>query len=112
MSSLKKLFGGAAHRFHQNEMANNQMTDNTTATTTCERLVGLGYVRPEEGFGKSKAAIRRALEIDEALADAHVTMGAMLLHHECDFPTAEQEFKRALALDPRHAQAHHWYSHY
>jgi len=66
-------------------------------------------LRPREGVPKAKAAALKALEIDESLAEAHATLGAIKLFYEWDWMGAEQELKRAIALNPGYATAHHWY---
>jgi len=59
----------------------------------------------------ARAAATRALDIDERLADAHVSMGYVLTL-EWDWAAAAGEYKRALALNPGSATAHHWYGTY
>jgi TolB-like protein/Tfp pilus assembly protein PilF len=55
-----------------------------------------------------RAAAEKALAIEPNLADAHsVLAGAHWNNWEWD--AAESEFKRALELDPRSVDAHHWY---
>ncbi len=66
----------------------------------------------EEMFPKVKQAAQRALQLDEELADAHATLALYLMHYEMNFPAAEREFRRALALAPANAQVHHDYAHY
>jgi tetratricopeptide (TPR) repeat protein len=61
---------------------------------------------------KAKAAALRALELDDALAEAHTTLGRVLASYDWDWPGAEKEFKRAIELNPRYAIAHQWYSGY
>ncbi|MBK9065253.1 MAG: protein kinase [Acidobacteria bacterium] len=73
----------------------------------------LGYTgrRPTpEAFERSKAAARKALELDPDLADAH----AVLAHATFltgDAKEAERGFKRAIELDANNVSALHWYSH-
>jgi TolB-like protein/DNA-binding winged helix-turn-helix (wHTH) protein/Tfp pilus assembly protein PilF len=67
---------------------------------------------PREGFPKAKAAAAQALEIDDALAEAHTSLAFVLYQFEYDFADAEREFKRAIELNPNYATAHHWYSDY
>lgn len=57
-----------------------------------------------EFYGKSKAAALRAIELDEAEAQAHASLGFVLFAHEWDWAGAERELRRALVLDPN---AHH-----
>ena len=70
------------------------------------------YVRPDEVIDAGRAAARKALELDDSLAEAHVSSGAIRLLFDWDWPGAEQEFRRALALNPSLADAHGWYAHY
>ena len=58
--------------------------------------------RPEfQGFWeKSKAEARKALALDETVAQAHASLGFILLRHDKDFVEAEREVRRALELEP------------
>ncbi len=53
---------------------------------------------------------RRALELDPALALAHLDRAQRLFRYEYDWRAAEGEFRRALELDPRLAAAHYRYA--
>jgi predicted Zn-dependent protease len=61
---------------------------------------------------KAKAAAQRALELDETLADAHVTLARVLLFYDWDWPAAEEHLKRATELSPNSAAAHLLYGSY
>jgi serine/threonine protein kinase/predicted Zn-dependent protease len=67
------------------------------------------YLRPREAMPKAKAAAQRALELDSDLAEAHFIMGVIEGSYEFDWRRAEEEFKRALDLNPNNALAHLWY---
>jgi len=67
---------------------------------------------PEEQYSKAKAMARTALQIDDGLAEAHNAMAMSLFCYDWDWPGAEKEFQRALALNPNYAQAHQWYGHF
>jgi len=71
------------------------------------RFVGLPS---EEAYPKSKAAALRALELDDSLAEAHVALGAVKGSFEWDWLGAEEEFKRAIELNPDSVGAHRSYS--
>jgi TolB-like protein/DNA-binding winged helix-turn-helix (wHTH) protein/Tfp pilus assembly protein PilF len=68
-----------------------------------------GYVRPSEVIQKSKAAARKAVELDETLADGHCYVGAAAAYVDWDWATAETELKRAIELNPSHVEAHATY---
>ncbi len=63
---------------------------------------------PQESFPEAKAAAKKAIELDETLAEAHTSL-AQALYFEWDFADAEKEFQRAIRLNPNYATAHHWY---
>ena len=64
---------------------------------------------PGDTFPRAKAAAQRAIEVDESLAEAHVTLAVVGTFFEANRETAEREFRRALALKPNYAVAHQWY---
>jgi tetratricopeptide (TPR) repeat protein len=67
---------------------------------------------PRDSYSKAKVAVLKALELDPTLAPAHATLADMKSAYEWDWVGAEAEFKRALALNPGYATAHHWYAQY
>src|SRR6185503_9936539 len=56
-----------------------------------------------------RAAAKKALEIDNALAEAHATLGRISMFYDWDWIRAENEFREAIELKPNYATAHHWY---
>ena len=71
-----------------------------------------GYMPPQEALAGMRAAVTRALAIDNDLADAHAARALLLAVHEWRLADAEPAFRRALALDPGDATAHSWYAQY
>lgn len=67
---------------------------------------------PREAMTKAKAAAERAVELDPALAEAHVSLGIVASKFDWDWPAAEREFQTALRLNPNSAAAHLWYGLY
>ena len=67
-------------------------------------------VPPIDVLPKARAALVRALELDETLAEAHAANGYIRAYYEWDWRAAEQEFKRALELQPSYADAYFSYS--
>ncbi|HEV8129350.1 MAG TPA: protein kinase [Candidatus Eisenbacteria bacterium] len=73
-------------------------------------LATYDYLPPMEAFPRAEAAVARALELDDHLAETFVSLGALRTAAQWDWPGAEAAFRRALALDPNHASARHWYA--
>lgn len=70
---------------------------------------GYGAATPEESFPKAKEAAKKALEIDDTLAEAHAALGYALFNYDWNFEESEKHMKRALDLNPNYAVAHNWY---
>lgn len=76
----------------------------------CYPLLSLyGALEPREAYPKAEAAARRALEIDDALAEAHNSLGVIKLFYEWDWTGAEQAFQQAIELNPGYADAYQRY---
>ncbi len=67
-----------------------------------------GLRPPEETLPLGRAAVERALELDETLAEAHAALGTVLTA-ELRFGEAEREFQRALELNHGSAEVHRQY---
>jgi serine/threonine-protein kinase len=61
---------------------------------------------------KASAAAKKALELDDTLAEAHTEMGIVDFWYEYDWNAAEREFKCAIELKPNYAHAHEYYGWY
>jgi len=70
------------------------------------------YLPPEEGYGQAKAMSERAMSLDSTRAEAHASRGYVALYYDWDWARAEQEFRRAIALDSSYATAHQWLGNY
>jgi len=70
------------------------------------------WSHPKDSYPKAQAAARRALELDDTLAEAHSVLGDALLRYDWDFISADREHQRAIALNPNYGTGHQWYSHY
>jgi serine/threonine protein kinase/Tfp pilus assembly protein PilF len=68
-----------------------------------------GVYPPKEAYPKVKEAALKALDIDDMLAEAYVTLAQIKRRYDYDWPAAERTYKRAIELDPNYATAHHWY---
>ncbi len=72
-------------------------------------VVNVNPSPPREKMPKAKAAATKALQLDDTLAEAHTSLASVLTKYDWDWPGAEKEFKRAIELNPRYAEAHEWY---
>ena len=71
----------------------------------------IAEIPASEFFPKAKAAAQKAIEIDDTLADAHAELGFIIFWYDWDWNAAENQFKRALELDPNSADTHLFYAH-
>lgn len=62
-----------------------------------------------ETLPKARAAADKALQIDQSLAEAHTSLAEIHLR-QWRWAEAEQEFRRAITLNPNYPTAHHWFS--
>jgi len=70
---------------------------------------GLGVLNlspPAEMWPKAKAALQKALSLDEDLAEAHSVAAMLALWYEWDWEAAGRSFDRALSLNPGDAMSH------
>jgi TolB-like protein/Tfp pilus assembly protein PilF len=64
---------------------------------------------PEVAIGKARFHAGQALELDEALPDAHTSLAFLHFYYDWNWAEAEREFRRAIDLDPGHVRAQRWY---
>jgi TolB-like protein len=63
---------------------------------------------PGDDLPRALAAARKAVELDDNLAEAHTSL-ANALYQNLQLPAANSEFRRAVELNPNYATAHHWF---
>jgi TolB-like protein/Flp pilus assembly protein TadD len=74
---------------------------------SCYGILGnLTAIPPNESFPRNKAAAVKALELDYTVSEAHAQLGYASMFYDHDWPRAENEFRRALELNPSNANAH------
>ena len=77
----------------------------------CYTLMGRHlYLPAKEAFSKARDFANRALELNNDLAEAHTSLAAVLLIYDWEWDAAEDQFKRAIQLNPNYATAHYWHS--
>jgi serine/threonine-protein kinase len=72
-------------------------------------LTEMGPVAPHEAMPRAKEAALKALSINEHLSEAHSSLGLVLQDYDHDFTGAEQEFRRAIELNPNNSAARQFY---
>jgi len=60
------------------------------------------YLAPNVAMPKAKAAVLKAIELDNTLAQAHRELGILIFWYDWDWAAAEREMKRAIELDPNY----------
>ncbi len=64
---------------------------------------------PGDTYPQAELAARKALSMDETLAEAHASLALVQNDYHRDWTGAEQSYRRAIELNPSYATAHHWY---
>jgi TolB-like protein/Flp pilus assembly protein TadD len=70
-------------------------------------LASYADVSPKESLPPARSALKKALELDDTLAEAHASYG-LLAMLELDLERSATELKQATELKPNYATAHHW----
>jgi eukaryotic-like serine/threonine-protein kinase len=73
------------------------------------RIWFFGYIPPDQSLPKWTSATSRALELDETLAEAHVSLASIKSLYEWDWKGAALEFQRGIELNPKNPLAYQNY---
>ncbi|MFZ0062449.1 MAG: protein kinase [Pyrinomonadaceae bacterium] len=68
-----------------------------------------GFLAPQEGYALAKGAVTLALKYDDSLAEAHTSLASIKAVADWDWQGAENEYRRAIELNPKYPTAHHWF---
>jgi serine/threonine-protein kinase len=80
-----------------------------TGLADCYALhVDYRSVHVTKGFERARTYAKKAQELDDALAEAHASLGWVRFIYDWDWDGAAREFRRAIDLDVRYATAHQW----
>ena len=69
-----------------------------------------GYMAPRDAFAEARKAVKRALELDPSLAEAHSAHGVILGAYDWNWSEAEREHKRAIELAPNRENPYFYYA--
>ena len=67
------------------------------------------HLTPDESLPRMKEATVKSLSVDDEIAESHVSLARMKFWYDWDFKSADNEFNRAIDLNPNHAEAHEQY---
>lgn len=73
-------------------------------------LSSQGIRPPRDVFPLAKEAALKAIEIDDSLSEAHTSLAYVKLYYDWDWTGAEQEYQKAIDLNPNYATPHHGYA--
>ena len=69
-----------------------------------------GHMSDAEAYPRALAAAKQAVVLDPSSPDAHRSIAFILCFWSWDMAAAEKEYLRAIELDPKNSQSHHWYA--
>jgi len=75
-------------------------------------ILGSDVLPARLASSKAHVAATKALELDPTIAEGHAELGLAEFYYDWDWARSEQEFRRAIELNPNYATAHQWYSYY
>jgi adenylate cyclase len=67
-------------------------------------------IEPREAYPRARDLTAKALDLDPRSSDAHTARGNLALQCDQDWGVSENEFQRAISLNPSNANAHFWYA--
>lgn len=101
----------AVDSFTQATTADPGYADAWVGLADCYNLMPEYAAMPgSQSFPRALAAARKAVALDDTLADAHSALAFAAFYGMRDTVTGDREFRRALELNPNSAEAHHWYA--
>jgi TolB-like protein/DNA-binding winged helix-turn-helix (wHTH) protein/Flp pilus assembly protein TadD len=77
-----------------------------------EAMNSLAVASPQESMSRARAAIRKALELDPNLPEAHAALGLIYLTYDFDWAAADRELQTSIRLNPNDADAYRFYGTY
>jgi TolB-like protein/DNA-binding winged helix-turn-helix (wHTH) protein/Tfp pilus assembly protein PilF len=75
-------------------------------------LLGSDVLPADVASSKARANASKAIELDPNIAEGHAALALVEFYYDWNWKQSEQEFRRAIELNPNYATAHQWYSHY
>jgi serine/threonine-protein kinase len=70
----------------------------------------VGGLPPKQALQEAKTAAENAVRLSSDFSEAHVSLAQVMMLYDWDWRRAEDEYQRAIELNPNSAQAHNQYS--
>jgi TolB-like protein len=104
----------ALEYFQQSAAADPSFAPAYAGIADCYAVWGgrLSGTPPAEAYKRAREAANKALQLDPALAEAHITLAVIRFEHDWDFAGADAAYRRAIELKPDYAVARQWYAEY
>jgi TolB-like protein/Flp pilus assembly protein TadD len=80
----------------------------TGVADSCALIPVYGAGAPQDYYPRAKAAAEKAVELDDMLGEAHISLANALFRY-LELPESAREFERGIELNPSYATAHQWY---
>ena len=82
-----------------------------TGLSDCYALeVDYRSIPVHEGLARAREFARKAIALDDSLAEAHTSLAWVLFVYDWQWDEAAREFRRAIECDPGYATAHQWHA--
>jgi TolB-like protein/DNA-binding winged helix-turn-helix (wHTH) protein/tetratricopeptide (TPR) repeat protein len=75
-------------------------------------LLGSDVLPADVANSKARTAAAKAIELDPTTAEGHAAMALVEFYYDWNWKQSEEEFRRAIELNPNYATAHQWYSYF
>src|ERR1700685_1410210 len=75
-------------------------------------ILGSDVLPADVASSKARAAASKAIELDPTIAEGHAALALVEFYYDWNWKQSEEEFRRAIELNPNYATAHQWYSYY
>src|SRR5207253_546969 len=73
-------------------------------------LPNYGAAAPQDSIPQAKAAVKKALELDNTSGEAYATSAKLRSEHDFEIKQSITDYEHAIRLSPNYAMAHHWFA--